>query len=472
MPGPPGAPQRPPLAPAVRVGAAVLLAALGLAAGTLAAGGGSQKLVLAGAAALVYAALFVWQPELAILGYIALRPLVDAFVFQGVGGFSLGELWGFGLIASACLFLIVQARDREEPLKLSLVPLAFLFFLAALTFFRPEIKVAVAAWTKVASWVLVLMVCERISRDRRGQRRCFNAAAVMVLTLLLAVGIMVAQGRFGAAFYSVPIRRVSGQLPHPLSVGAVLLLPFTLTALLFVRPRLLALAGAVGLCVAVVASFVRTAYVGAVIVLVSLVAAGAWAGTKARLVALLVLGAALAIGWTVRGSIATRFSDLESLSSSGTAFGSAGSGRVDIWTAAWRTAFDSVPHALTGRGPAGAATAMRAAAGFNVGAQNDFLDFVLTGGLVLGVCYLVLLVWMALAPVALLRDPGQSAPAKTFAALTLGTVAAFAVMSMINGIATYQPIIAVGLLVGLARGMALTPGDTFLDDPAPGPDTG
>ena len=464
-PAPADARRRAPFSPAVRVAAAVLLVALGLAAGTFVGDGNSDKLALGGAAALVYVALFIWQPEVAILAYIALRPLVDAFVKQGVGGYSLGVLWGFGLIVSAFVFFVVQARDREDPLKLPAVPLAFLLLLAVLTLVRPGLGAAVAGWTRVATWIIVLMVCERISRDRRGQQRCFNAAAAMVLALLLAVGVMVAQGRFGAQYYLSEVRQVSGQLPHPLAVGAVLLLPFALTALLFVRPRWVALVGALALCGAIVVSYVRTAYLGAAVVLVAFVVAAIWGRGGARVAALVVVAVAAAMVWIVRASITYRLTDLTALSSSGAARGGAGNGRVEIWTTALHKAFDTLPHALLGRGADAPAKVMMSTLTLNVGAQNDFLDFVLIGGLVLGLGYLVLLAWMTLSPVALLRDPSQSPPAKAYAALTLGAMVAFVVMAMINGIATYQPVIAAGILVGLVRGMARTPGGTFLDEP-------
>jgi len=107
---------------------------------------------------------------------------------------------------------------------------------------------------------------------------------------------------------------------------------------------------------------------------------------------------------------------------------------------------------------------MARALGIPNGAQNDFLDFLLAGGLLLGVCYLILLAWMASSPIRMLRDGTQSSNAKSFAVLTLAAVAAFVVMSMLNGIATYQPAVAAGLLVGLCRGMSSTPGHTFLDE--------
>jgi hypothetical protein len=412
---------------------------------------------------LIYLALFVWQPAAALLTYIALRPLVDAFVFQGFHGFTLGELWGFGMVVSACLFLVLESGDKVQRMRLSVVPVAFLFFLAVLTVTRPQLMTAISGWTKVASWILVMLACERISRDRRGQLMCWWAGIGMGATLVMAVGIMIRQHRYGSAFYADLSLGVAGQLPHVLSVGAVLLLPFALAGGLLVGRRVLPLAIAAGLMAATILSYVRTALIGGLIVLGALLATTARGGGKAR-----VLGLAVAVGvglavYEVRDRIAQRFSDLTLLPPPAGALGGGGWGRMGIWRTAINAAFDNIQHAIIGRGAGASEQIMTKALGITVGAQNDFLDFLLAGGLLLGICYLVLLAWMASSPVHILRDSTQSLHARSFAVLALGAVIAFVVMSMLNGIATYQSSVAMGLLVGLTRGVMTTPGETFLD---------
>jgi hypothetical protein len=348
-------------------------------------------------------------------------------------------------------------------MRLSAVPVAFLFFLAVLTVTRPQFMAAISGWTKVASWILVMSACERISRDRRGQRMCWWAGTAMGATLVVSVGIMIRQDRYGSAFYDNLGLGVAGQLPHVLSIGAVLLLPFALAGALLVGRRALPLAIAAGLLAAIILSYVRTALLGGLVVLGALLAVSAKGGGKARVAGLAIAAGAALAAYVARDRIAQRFTDLTVLSASGEAQGAAGSGRLGIWRTDINAAFDNIQHAIIGRGAEAAEQIGTKAFGFHVGAQNDFLEFLLAGGLLLGICYLVLLAWMASSPLRILRDGMQSSRAKSFAVLALGAVSAFVVMSMLNGIATYQPSLAVGLLVGLSRGMSATPGKTFLD---------
>jgi hypothetical protein len=447
---------------AARVTLLCLLAATGLLLGTQMATQGSRMLIMLAAAALVYLALFIWQPAVALLMFIAIRPMVDAFVYQGVRGFSLGELWGLGMIVSAIMFFLLESRDRKDRMVFALVPIGFLFTLAAITFTRPDLISAVSWGTKVASWVLVILVCERISKNRHGQMMCWWTGMAMSAAIIVAVCVMIAQHRYGAAFYADPSRGVSGQMPPPLSIGAVLLLPFSLTGVLLVGRRGLSLLVAAGLFASVVLSFVRTAYIGGLVVLCVLLPLTIRGRFWVRVFGLAVAVSLAAIVASLWSKIALRFSDLGQLSGSTVARGGAGSGRVRTWETAVHSAFDSVQHALLGRGAGAPTRVMMEALGLNVGAQNDFLDFLLIGGLVLGIAYLVLLAWMASTPLRILGDRRQPVDARRFAWLTLGAVAAFVVMGMLNGIATYQPSIAIGLLVGLARGVRSTPDDSFL----------
>lgn len=442
---------------------AAAMAVGGLLVGTLAASPATQDLMILGSAALVYFALFIWRPTIAILLYITLRPLVDAFVFKQFHGFTLGELWGLGMVVSSCLFLVLESADRQHPLRLPGVPIAFLLILLVLTLARADVMTAVSGWTKVASWVLVMLVAERISRDREGQSLCWWSGMGMGLMLVLSVAVMIAQDRYGAAFYEDPLRNISGQLPHPLAIGAVLLLPFALAGAILAARRLVSVITTVGLLAAIILSYVRTALIGGAIILVSLLVMTISARGRARAAGLAIALGVIIAAYAARDKILARFADLSLLSSSGAAQGGAGSGRLTIWRTALDAAFDGPLHAFIGRGAGGSEQVMQAGLGIFVGAQNDLLDFLLDGGLVLAVSFVVLIVWMGSGPVRILRDRRQSANAKGFAMLTLGAVVAFVVMSMLNGIATYQPSIAIGLLIGLVRGLAGTPGGTFLD---------
>jgi len=454
---------RPRLGPASHIGLGCLFAAAGLLAGSQMASTTTRPIAVLAAAALVYLAFFLWQPTVAILGYIALRPLVDAFVFQSYHGFTLGVLWGIGMVVSASLFLVMESADRVHRMRVAAVPIAFLFILAVLTFTRPEFPTAVSDWTKVASWILVLLVCERIASDRAGQLRCWWAGIVMACVLVVAVGIMIVQHRYGSTFYADALSQITGEPPHPLSLTAVLLLPLALSGALVVGRRRLSLSIAAGLLAAIILSYVRTAYIGGFLVLGALVAVavrGRGRASAFAIAAVLGLGVAVYAMW---GRISARFSDLTLLADSGAARAGAGSGRIGIWRAALNGSFDTVQHAIIGRGRWDAEQLMIKAIGSHVGAHNDLLDYLLVGGVVLGIAWLVMLAWMIATPLHVLRDRRQSSDAKAFAGLMLGGAAAFVLMSMVNAIAPYQASIAAGLLLGLTRGVMVTPGETFLD---------
>ena len=464
--------------PAIVLGCAVV----GLGVGTLAVG--HRNAMVALALGFIYVALFLWRPAVALLAFVAVRPLVDAYVFQDVRGVTLGVLWGIGMVASAAVFLLQESFDRRERLRLAVIPVVFLVALAALTFTRPDYAAAVSGWTRVGSWVLLMLAGERIARDRHGQAMCWWAGLAMGGVLVLSAGVMVVQSRFGEAYYADPLRQVAGQMPHPLALGSVLLLPFALAGALLVGRRALSLLVAAGLLATVILSYVRTALIGAVVVLFALLVVTLRRTGPERAIGLLVAVGVAVAAYVSRAGIAARFADLSTLTSttsisrlpgllalpSSSGVGGAGSGRVDIWRVAIQHTFDSVQHALIGRGAAASTRIMLEAFQLHSGAQNDFLDLVLAGGLLLGVFFLLLLAWMAAAPIRLLRDPGQSYDAKTFAVLALGGMIAFIVMSMLNGIAPYQTAVAAGLLVGLCRGMLQTPGGTFLDAHVATPD--
>ena len=438
----------------------------GLVAGRLVAAPSTQMLAFAGSVMLVYFAVFVWQPAAAILAYIALRPLVDAFVFQQIAGLSLGELWGLGMILSACLYLVLENADQEERLRLSAVPIGFLFIVLMLYVTRSPLVPAVTSWTKIASWILVMLVCERVSRDSRGQRMTWWAGIAMGAMLTLAVAVMIRQDRYGQAFYDSwgPARSWAAnsrtRSPWRPSCSSRSRWPERSSS-----PRGSSRCRvAAGLLAAVFLSYVRTALLGALVVLAMLLLLTFRYGGKVR-----AAGFAVAIGTAVGivlawDRIAQRFSDLTLLSASGAAQGEAGSGRVRIWSAYADYAFDSVVHALVGRGANAAELLGVDVFGRQAGAHNDVMELLLAGGLLLVAAFVVLLVWMATGPVRLLRDPRQSPSAKGYAALALGAVVAFALMSQLNGIVFYQSSVVVGLVVGLCRGMAETPGETFLDE--------
>ena len=65
------------------------------------------------------------------------------------------------------------------------------------------------------------------------------------------------------------------------------------------------------------------------------------------------------------------------------------------------------------------------------------------------------------------RDPAQSSRARAVAAASFGAIAAFVTVSLIASISFYVALVGFALLLGLIRGMAMTPGETCFDPPSP-----
>src|SRR5665647_2744573 len=113
----------------VAVGASLIFAAcLGVAVAIPQA----RNAAVAAAVCVIVATVFVEAPEMTLLGFVVVRPVVDAFVYTSVGGLSLGEVWGIGLVAVTLAYLVAQ-----EQVRMPLAPIALILAYASLTFVRP-----------------------------------------------------------------------------------------------------------------------------------------------------------------------------------------------------------------------------------------------------------------------------------------------------------------------------------------------
>ena len=116
-----------------------------------------------------------------------------------------------------------------------------------------------------------------------------------------------------------------------------------------------------------------------------------------------------------------------------------------------------------GSGATGSRSFVSAATGMQVGAHNDFLDLLASGGVFLVASYLALLIWIGKSFVSVLRGEGQSRSARRFAVLGLASAVGFVLVGVINGALFYQASLLLAMSVGLFSGMSKTPGNTFLD---------
>ena len=101
-----------------------------------------------------------------------------------------------------------------------------------------------------------------------------------------------------------------------------------------------------------------------------------------------------------------RFSDLPLVSSltGRPLWQGGGAGRGEFWRDLWSAGTDSLPHIVAGRGAGASVQLLTRLFGAGIWSHNDFLEFFITGGIVLLAAYLVFLVWVAWSIVRLFRD--------------------------------------------------------------------
>jgi len=402
-------------------------------------------------ALVILVAIILYDPGLGVLVYAASRPLADLFVFVQVGGFSIGQLWGAGLIAVCGLYMVLSLRRNEDRYMYSLVPLALPAAYLAFTLTRPGADAGLTNALRLLSWTLLIVVVERIATELRNRRRIEMAVVVSIVLMLITVAIAAAQNRYGAAYYSGEFEAV-GQGPHGLSsylvLGAALLLflmlqheggrlPFVLFGLSIV---------------AVLFSLVRTTFL-ALVILVGVYAILALAGRGARVattaIALLAVGSSII--YLGQDQIIDRFRDIGYLSAGGGSEIYAGSGRIGIWLAVWNGALSDIQNLVVGAGALASSKLVYAALGVERWAHNDFLELLITGGVPLLLTYVVLIGWLATRGTRLFRA-APDVETRNFAGMYLAGLGAFVFMAFFNGIALYQASVMMGLLGGLAAG--------------------
>lgn len=431
--------------------------------------------------AMAFTALFIARPAIALLVYLAARPLVDAFIYSNVsllgGGASLGQAWGAGLLVLAVVYL---ARATSPYWRAhaswhnayTLLPLGFVASYAAFTILRPGAHFAAVAGARLAAWILLAFVFERIARSAAGQQRTILAMHATAALLVVAVGIAIAQNRYGAAYYdqSLNSKFLIGhqqtpetlQAPFVYSSLAVLLVPFLLAPLLRRRPTRASLFLLALVAGCVVLSYVRATYGAlAVAAVPGIVIALRYARKRTLLVGgALSLAGAAAAGVVLGSRIANRFSH--------------GSGRLDLWRFALHNTIHGGNTLLVGGGAAFTRREWELHTGIPGGdwAHNDFVELFATGGPLLLALYLGVLAWMLHSIWGVWRDPRQTLAARRFGALALGALGAFVVMSFLSGIIFSVPSVLMGILLGMMRGMRASPGATFLDRSAENPSAG
>lgn len=434
--------------------AAVLVLGATIAAGAVA---GPNGAILALAAAL-YVALFVLDAPAALLGYLAIRPLVDTFVHDtvtlGTRDVGVGKLWGAGLLVVLVAFL-ARERPTLAMLRGYAVPLTFLGAYLALTLTRPGADFALTNGSRLASWLLVVPAIERLASSREGQRRTVLAANLLAALLVVVVALAIMDDRYGAAYYDLRFDARAHQTPFAFAALAVLTLPFVLAALAGRAWPLLPATLAGLLVVSVVLSFSRATYAALALVLVAFAASLVRRGGRRVLAPLAVVGLAgagtIAL---VADRVVERFVH--------------GSPRLELWRIVTENTVDEPVTALVGGGAQASQDILYAASGNAYWSHNDFVELLATGGALLVVLYVALVAWMAWTFWALVRDSARTPATRAFGHLGLGALAGFLAISVADGLVFSAASLLLGMQLGLARGLRKTRGATALDraDPA------
>jgi O-antigen ligase len=448
-----------------RVAAPILCLAASIAAGTAVARG-HELVTVALLGAVLYGILFLRSPAVALLGYVATRPAVDAFVLVDAGPVTVGQLWGAGLIIVLTAFLAGTAAQSRTGRGLPL-PVSGLIALYAVLAARGDTAIALEFGLKLAMWLLLIVAVERIAQTRSGQAMCFRAGYALAFGSAVLIGILAAVNQYGAAYYQMSGlgqgTEGTAQGPQALAFLAMFSISFPLIALLQRWWTLLSLALVSVLAIEVTISYVRTALVALVpIVLVFIFVAV----RRGRPAAFALAGAFAVTAYVVQDRLADRFADL-SLLATGEPSG-AGSNRVAIWTSVWEASTASVRTIAAGAGAGTSHALSQEAIGHFVDAHNDFLEFFATGGILLAAAYAGFIGWTVRSVWRVYRDRTQSSRARAVAAVAFGTIAAFLVISFLSSISFYAALVAFAILIGLIRGMAVTPGATCFDPAARG----
>lgn len=422
---------------------------LGVLIGT---GNGAIALVLVIMVAAFFG--FLINPAVFVVAYAASRPAVEPFVFSTVGPFSIGQLWGAGLVASLGAYLVLTVGRRSAgsgriPLAW-FVPLGFIALYALMTIWRPDQALAIQSVLKLTSWMLLVVVAADVASTSNGRNALAIAGLLAAVILAAVIAYAIATNQYGAAYYAGEFTDV-GQGPHGLSSTAVMLSPLLFICVVENRYRRVAAVLIGLLAVGIVLSYVRTSFIGFLIVVAGYLVVAA-RGRSARQIGL-GLGALAAMAlvvYNVQGQVLGRLSDLNFLSSGSGAEMWAGGGRVGIWLTLIAEATKTPFGFVLGQGAGQSYALVYAAMGANVWAHNDYIEFLITGGVILTVGYLGMIGWFFRQSSAKI---GVSDEWDAVRSIAVAAVAAYAFMAFFNGMAFYQASVFFSLVIAYVMGL-------------------
>jgi len=454
-----------------RMGVAVLavFCGIGLGAVSLAA---PSMLAICLAVAVVIGVCLRSRIHALMLLVIAL-PLVEAFGGTvSELGLSASSWWAVGVTLVAAIALTEKSQARSLSLSPRILPVFGLIaaYLVAVVVERAFGGILYAAGLfSLLSWTLLCLAITASCDSRERQLtvvRCADAAAVV---LSVAVFVLVLRNQYGALYYSADAWKSwnpdTMTFPHEYALFAVLLIPIVLAQVhARYHPTLATVLSAL-LSLVVLLSYVRSAYL-ALFLMWAVFLAQAFSNTallRVRLTAAVITTSGAIALYMSRFELLHRVNDLLLIGLSGDAANRAGSGRLGFWKELARRATDTNAHLLLGQGLGASRRILFQVMGLGIWAHNDFLEFLVAGGVLMLAIFCTLVGWMIWSTRPLAVDSRQSLPSRRFGVLAVAGTCSWILVAFTNGATFYHASVAVGVLVGLCRAMRVTPGATWMD---------
>lgn len=390
------------------------------------------------------------RPDVALVALLAVKPALDYYVRHQVGGVTLGQAWGGALLLTAAVFVVT--RHETGGLRDYRVPLVLVVAYPLLTFGRTSVGGAPINELRLVSWLAVVYVVERLASSADGQRRVVRLGLVMAALLVVVIAFMEETNQYGRAYYTSTRAFAALDVMQPAGVSsfAVYCSALAIVPLVAGRRALGPLLLYAALGAGVVLSLVRTSFFAFLLVFAGVVARGLY----------LRRGSIAAAGAAVAAAVATALVLYQSVITSRLVHAS---GRVSFWRPVVHGTLAHPLSILIGHGPTYSFTVIQQAVNEDIWSHNDFVELFGTGGVVLLLAYVGLVIWLFRSALALFRNPAQSEHARDVGYLALLMCGAYVVIAMFNTVAFASSAVALGVLFGLVRGMARTPGRTWVD---------
>ncbi|HVX44263.1 MAG TPA: lipid II flippase MurJ [Mycobacteriales bacterium] len=268
-----------------------------------------------------------------VLVVLATRSSMDAIKFgQGTSLASPASILALMMFGTVGVWLLVQhltaaERVRWSPALRAVVGFAAVALIGIATSEHPA--ASAVEWLRLASAAPMLLIVERIARDRASSARVLGACFVSILVPVVVAAGQIATGR--GFFVASGFDRVRGTFLHsnPFAIFLVLLLVMAAAVLPIVSGRWrIAAIGVLALgAPALLETYTRTGWIGAV---VGIVVVG-WFGARKLLGALIALMIVVVIAVP---SVTNRFSDLGSGEQDNGTTSNSLSWRFQYWTEA------------------------------------------------------------------------------------------------------------------------------------------